>query len=448
MPLVLLAAGHLKNDGPATLARARARHPGRALPHGPRPRHRPARARQSPRTVPAPRSATPTPRTTAWCSSAAARATPTPRPTCTRSRACSPTAAAWAWSSPPSRASPSPTWPGALERCRRLGRAARSSVAPFLLFTGVLVPRIYAPGGRVGGRSTRTSRCAARAHLGPDRRLARLVLERYREALHRRRADELRPVRLPRAAAGLRGQGRDADLAHAARRRPRARRPARPPRHARPGAAARAGAAPPGLRPAPGRASARGHAAGARGQRACAYAYPDGTAALAGVDLTVTPGERRRRCSARTARARRRSRSQLNGVLEDGEGDVRVGGVELAPGARAREIRRRVGIVFQDPDDQLFMPTVEADVAFGPANQGLRGRGAARAGGRGARRGAARRRWPPRAPHRCRAGERRRAAVAGVLAMQPGRARARRADRRARPGGAARAGSTCSRRCA
>ena len=74
-----------------------------------------------------------------------------------------------------------------------------------------------------------------------------------------------------------------------------------------------------------------------------------------------------------------------------------VGGLPVDQGAPA-EIRRRVGIVFQDPDDQLFMPTVRDDVAFGPANLGLRGaelearveRGAAGGGHGGVRRPARR----------------------------------------------------------
>ena len=61
-----------------------------------------------------------------------------------------------------------------------------------------------------------------------------------------------------------------------------------------------------------------------------------------------------------------------NGVLHAGAGTVRVGGLPVEKRHLA-EIRRRVGIVFQDPDDQLFMPTVRDDVAFGPTNFGVRG---------------------------------------------------------------------------
>ncbi|MGH2599661.1 MAG: energy-coupling factor ABC transporter ATP-binding protein, partial [Dehalococcoidia bacterium] len=82
------------------------------------------------------------------------------------------------------------------------------------------------------------------------------------------------------------------------------------------------------------------------------------------------------------------------------------------------EVRRRVGIVFQDPDDQLFMPTVAEDVAFGPANLGLRG---AELDARVAEAleavGMAEHR--DRAPHHLSYGQRRRVAVATVLAMRP-----------------------------
>ena len=92
--------------------------------------------------------------------------------------------------------------------------------------------------------------------------------------------------------------------------------------------------------------------------------------ALLGVDLTVRAGSGWP-CSGRTAPARRRScctSTASSAAARHGRGRwARVEKQNLA------EIRRRVGIVFQDPDDQLFMPTVRDDVAFGPANLGLRG---------------------------------------------------------------------------
>src|SRR5262249_44053401 len=107
----------------------------------------------------------------------------------------------------------------------------------------------------------------------------------------------------------------------------------------------------------------------------------------------------------------------LNGILTPQSGSVVVGGVTVSK-ATVPEIRRRVGLVFQDPDDQLFMPRGRADVAFGPANLGVRGDalderveaalGAVGMGGVG-----------DRAPHHLSLGQRRRVAVATVLAMQP-----------------------------
>ncbi|MGI8846332.1 MAG: energy-coupling factor ABC transporter ATP-binding protein [Thermoleophilaceae bacterium] len=149
--------------------------------------------------------------------------------------------------------------------------------------------------------------------------------------------------------------------------------------------------------------------------RGLSYAYPDGSPALAGVDLTVMPGERVAVLGPNGA-GKTTLVLQLNGILE-GQGEVRVAGIDLGPRTRT-EIRRRVGIVFQDTDDQLFMPTVEADVAFGPANQGLRS-DALRVRVQTALERVGLQDEAAKAPHQLSAGQRRRAAVAGVLAMEP-----------------------------
>lgn len=146
------------------------------------------------------------------------------------------------------------------------------------------------------------------------------------------------------------------------------------------------------------------------------FAYPDGQVALDGVDLRVAPGERVAvlgpNGSGKTTLV-----LHLNGILRPAAGTVRVGDLEVRPDTY-REVRRRVGIVFQDPDDQLFMPTVGDDVAFGPANLGWRGADLdARVAAALATVGLAD--VADRAPHHLSFGQRRRAAIATVLSMEP-----------------------------
>ncbi|MBL7499606.1 ABC transporter ATP-binding protein [Frankia sp. CNm7] len=147
-----------------------------------------------------------------------------------------------------------------------------------------------------------------------------------------------------------------------------------------------------------------------------AFAYPDGRQVLFGVDLTIGRGERVALLGPNGA-GKTTLVLHLNGILRAGAGEVRIGGLRV--GKRdLPEIRRRVGLVFQDPDDQLFMPTVGEDVAFGPANLGLRGAElTARVDEALAAVGLSEHR--DRAPHHLSLGERRRAALATVLAMRP-----------------------------
>jgi cobalt/nickel transport system ATP-binding protein len=147
-----------------------------------------------------------------------------------------------------------------------------------------------------------------------------------------------------------------------------------------------------------------------------AFAYPDGSPALRGFDLVVLPGERVALLGPNGA-GKTTLALHLNGIHTAERGRVVVSGTELGPRS-LREIRRRVGLVFQDPDDQLFMPTVREDVAFGPANLGLRGDElAARvAEALTAVDGV---HLADRAPHHLSGGERRRVALATVLAMRP-----------------------------
>jgi len=149
--------------------------------------------------------------------------------------------------------------------------------------------------------------------------------------------------------------------------------------------------------------------------RGLSYTYDDGTVALQGVDFYLDQGETVALLgpngSGKTTFA-----LHLNGLLS-GNGEVTVCGLRVAKDT-AVEVRRRIGMVFQDSDSQLFMPTVIDDVAFGLLNSGLAAVQAVeralaaleRVGMRGA---------AARAPYHLSAGEKKRVAIAGVLAMEP-----------------------------
>ena len=145
------------------------------------------------------------------------------------------------------------------------------------------------------------------------------------------------------------------------------------------------------------------------------YSYDDGRRALAGVSLTIQPGEAVALVGPNGA-GKSTLVLHLNGILM-GQGSVCVAGVELSS-RTVHEVRRKVGVVFQDPDDQLFMPTVFDDVAFGPLNMGLSEaevrlrvtEALSQTGLAG---------FEERAPHHLSGGEKRAVSLATVLAMQP-----------------------------
>jgi len=146
------------------------------------------------------------------------------------------------------------------------------------------------------------------------------------------------------------------------------------------------------------------------------YDYPDGTTALRGVDLEVAVGERVAVLGPNGA-GKTTLMLQLNGLLRPTSGQVSIGG-EVLTDDSVRQIRQQVGMVFQDPDDQLFMPTVFDDVAFGPRNAGLaddqvnqRVALALEQVGMAA--------VADRPPHHLSLGQRRRVAIATVLSMDP-----------------------------
>lgn len=137
---------------------------------------------------------------------------------------------------------------------------------------------------------------------------------------------------------------------------------------------------------------------------------------LDGLDLDV-PGGERVAILGPNGSGKTTFVHHLNGLLELQSGSITVGGLAVQREHLA-EIRRRVGLVFQDPDDQLFMQSVHDDVAFGPANLGIRGDERARVVRR-ALESVGAGELADRTPHHLSGGEKRRASIATVLAMDP-----------------------------
>ncbi len=150
--------------------------------------------------------------------------------------------------------------------------------------------------------------------------------------------------------------------------------------------------------------------------RGLAYSFEKDHPVLAGIDLDVSGGEVVAVLGPNGAGKSTLLRL-MAGLLEPSSGSVKVGGVDVH-GKKGSEARMRVGLLFQDPDDQIFMPRVWDDVAFGPINQGLGEdevikrveEAMALAGITG---------YGDRVPHHLSFGEKKRAAIAGVLAMKP-----------------------------
>ena len=146
------------------------------------------------------------------------------------------------------------------------------------------------------------------------------------------------------------------------------------------------------------------------------FRYPDGYEALHGVDLAIESGEKVAVVGPNGA-GKSTLLLHLNGTHEPSHGTVRIGDM-VVDRSTVRRIRARVGLVFQDPDDQLFSPTVFEDVAFGPLHMGVPEeeiherveRALAAVGMTGLER---------RMPQRLSLGQRKRAALATVLSMDP-----------------------------
>ena len=146
------------------------------------------------------------------------------------------------------------------------------------------------------------------------------------------------------------------------------------------------------------------------------HVYPDGTEAVRDVSLRITHGESVAIVGANGA-GKSTLLHHLNGYLAPTSGIVRIGDYPLTSDTM-REVRRTVGMIFQDPDDQLFMPTIYDDVAFGPFNLGLpRDEVERRVREALERLGIIHLKDKP--PFKLSAGEKRRAAIATVLSMTP-----------------------------
>ena len=148
------------------------------------------------------------------------------------------------------------------------------------------------------------------------------------------------------------------------------------------------------------------------------YAYNSEYQALKGVSLKVERGEMVALLGKNGA-GKSTLFLHLNGIYEPDEGQVFIDGEELKYDKKSLlKFRQKVGIVFQNPDDQIFAPTVEEDVAFGPLNLGLSMEevqdrveyALARVGMSG---------FEKKAPHHLSGGQKKRVAIAGILAMKP-----------------------------
>ncbi|MDT8379869.1 MAG: energy-coupling factor transporter ATPase [Desulfotignum sp.] len=146
------------------------------------------------------------------------------------------------------------------------------------------------------------------------------------------------------------------------------------------------------------------------------YAYPDGIQALSGVDLDIFSGDRialvGQNGSGKTTLVK-----LLSGLLAPGQGDVLYKGKSL-DGEHLNNSRLNIGLLFQDPDDQLFGHTVIDDVAFGPRNQGKSGKAAALCAKQALHR-VNLEKLAYKEPHNLSYGQKKRAALAGILAMEP-----------------------------
>ncbi len=149
---------------------------------------------------------------------------------------------------------------------------------------------------------------------------------------------------------------------------------------------------------------------------ALTFSYPDGLRALSEISLRISPGEKVALVGPNGA-GKSTLLLHLNGILKPTSGKLCIAGMAPLDG-NIGKVRAAVGLVFQDPDDQLFSPTVYDDVAFGPIYQGLN----AQAVGERVKQALAAVHmsdYGGRASHRLSTGEKKRISIATVLSMGP-----------------------------
>ena len=147
-----------------------------------------------------------------------------------------------------------------------------------------------------------------------------------------------------------------------------------------------------------------------------AYAYPDGHKALKGIDFSINKGESIAILGPNGA-GKTTLILHLNGILGELKGEIKVDGLEYSS-ENIGKIRKTVGVVFQDPDDQLFMPTVIEDVMFGPKNFGYSNE-ESETNAIEALKMVGMENFQDRAPHHLSFGQKRKVAIATVLASKP-----------------------------
>lgn len=148
------------------------------------------------------------------------------------------------------------------------------------------------------------------------------------------------------------------------------------------------------------------------------YTYPDGTHALRNVNMDIEKGLKVAIMGPNGA-GKSTLFSHFNGLTEPTSGHLELEGEQMQYDKKSLlEIRQRVGIVFQDPNDQLFAPTVKEDVAFGPMNLGL-GYEEVEKRVDEALEMVEMKEYKDKTPHHLSGGQQKRVAIAGIIAMRP-----------------------------